>query len=240
MAKMLILSLLRTGFSGEIIAFRNSETPWFGIPRPRIKEIFIETSEIQDLADYATRFKARARSHVDSDRYANIMFIDCDCLALRNLDHLFEGGNTVIHYSSEPGHAIGNPQFNAYLSESEMQLQRDGANSGIWMIKAAEFADIMSRWQQIDGQTPERARTCWDQPAWNRLLLELGDKARPIADGEIRYPMAFHTNYEDYSQGTLLHFCAGVSAEMKMRFQFGVFCQRFLGNHAPALLNILD
>lgn len=96
MTKRLISSLLRTHFSGEVIAFRNGSRPLFDVPRLGVTEVFVDTSDVDDLADFATRFKAQARTSIDRDRYNKLIFVDCNCLAFRNVDHRFDGSDTMI------------------------------------------------------------------------------------------------------------------------------------------------
>lgn len=77
------------------------------------------------LAQYAMRWKSRARDFIDASRYEWIMFLDADCLALRNLDHLLpkrdgvwrlDGEPPDIIYQTERGRTVWQGVFDAYLA----------------------------------------------------------------------------------------------------------------------------
>lgn len=240
MAKLLVSSLIRTAFSGDVLVFHNSPRPLFEAPRDRVREEYVDTEDVLDFGEHGTRFKAKASQLIDASQYDRIMFIDCDCLVLHNVDALFSSSDGVINYAREPGHAIGNDQFNSYLTDEELKLERDGVNSGVWMVKARQFDDLMSRWTQIDEGPAQRPRHCYDQPAWNRIVLDAGKKARPFPLGVVQYPIAFDPNYEHYRDADILHFCAGIPASVKLEFQFGVYCARFLSDKASHLIDMLE
>ena len=66
LAKMLVSSLLRTGFYGDILVFRNSEAPLFLVERKGLEECTIETPEIHGKAgaELAWCWKYKVREYV--------------------------------------------------------------------------------------------------------------------------------------------------------------------------------
>lgn len=66
LAKMLSSSLLRTYFTGDILVFRNSESPLFLVERKGLEEVYIDTPEIHGLegAEYSWCWKYKVREHV--------------------------------------------------------------------------------------------------------------------------------------------------------------------------------
>lgn len=124
MVKMLAGSVARTYFTGDMVMVRNSTQPVFLVQRAGIEEYFIETPRLehQELADYAMAFKAGARHHLPAaENYEWVVFLDADCLCLRNIDHLLRGREGAdILFQPEPGRSRGASVFNGYLTEEEM------------------------------------------------------------------------------------------------------------------------
>ncbi len=90
MAKMLASSLLRTYFNGDLVFFRNNDKPIFQVERAGLTEVQIETKDFWwvEEQENAWRYKFRVRHLIDANQYDKVIFLDADCLALRNLDHL--------------------------------------------------------------------------------------------------------------------------------------------------------
>ena len=91
MAKLLCSSLLRQFWSGEIVVFRNFAEPLFPVERKGLEEVFVElpdfgTGKAAGDACLAAALAYRFRA---ADRW--MAYLDVDCLALRNSDHLFAG-----------------------------------------------------------------------------------------------------------------------------------------------------
>ena len=93
LAKLLVSSLLRTRFTGDIFVFHNSPAPLFLVARDGVREIHLDVTEKTDdprvFAGCAQSRKHAVAEHIDGTRYDRIMFIDCDAVVLRNIDHLF-------------------------------------------------------------------------------------------------------------------------------------------------------
>jgi len=113
MARMLVTGLLRSYFSGRIVIFRNQPEPVFKVERRNVEEIYVE-GEDQDRNERMS-FKFRARHWLQVDDVQAVGFIDADCAALRNVDHLFPDEAWDILYQTEPGRKITQPVFNGYL-----------------------------------------------------------------------------------------------------------------------------
>ena len=109
MAKFLVLSLLRTRFSGDIVVFKNTREPLFMIPRAGVREVFIETEPPpgEDFWDYAQSWKFRVRHRLDVAGYEKVLFLDADCLALRSVDPLLSGDWDLAVYPEPGSHEIG-------------------------------------------------------------------------------------------------------------------------------------
>ena len=78
MAKMLVSSLLRTYFCGDIVVFRNSPDPLFRVERKGLEEIQIGAPQLdgQEGAEEAWCWKYRVRNFIEAERYDKILFLD--------------------------------------------------------------------------------------------------------------------------------------------------------------------
>ncbi len=178
LGKMLASSLVRTFFTGEVVVFRNSPAPLFLVERKGLEEVFLETPEMygQARAEFAWCWKYRVAPLIENpEQYDKILFLDCDSLALRNIDHLLEG-DWDIRYQPERGKPGNGKSFNAFLTDEEMSLagKRDGANSGTLAVRGSIFHEVMEEWQRIDEEEPARDSGFRDQASWNALLLRGG------------------------------------------------------------------
>ena len=234
MAKLLAVSRLKTFFSGEIVVFRNSEAPLFMVERSGLREV-----QIEDRWENPCEAKFEIAGLIDAERCDKILYVDADCLALGNIDHLFDFEEDV-RYTEEPGMPLTKEQFNAYLTKEEMALPRQGSNSGIWIVRAGRFAEAMAEWKRIHATKPRRARHFADQPAWNKLLLGGKFTATPFQRKDVVFPACFDFVWHDWRRAPLCHFCGSMDAAMKLEFMFGAYAMRFYGDAVPFMIDLLE
>src|SRR5690606_17432230 len=230
LAKLLMSSLLKTHFSGELVVFRNTEAPLFHVERKNLTEVRIEVPEIVDPDERARAswcWKYKVRPLIDASRYDKILFIDADCLALRNIDHLLEG-DWDITCQPERGIPLNSAKFSCFLTDDDLARhgQRDGINSGTLAVRAEHYHDGMAAWEAIDTGTLTGPLRCRDQAAWNKLLIDTDLRVSQFADGEIQSPLFQHTNYLKYKNAALLHTLGGDLIE-KIQFTFGLYASTF-------------
>jgi len=249
LAKMLASSLVRTGFLGDVLVFRNSSAPLFLVERKGVEEVFIETKEIHGAegAEHSWCWKYKVRHHVTEwmeinggvDRWNKVMFIDADCLALRNIDHLLEG-DWDIAFQTEKGRAISEPQYSMFMTDEECQVHsRDGVNSGTLAVSAEHYLEVMGRWEQIDQGPAVRRPFCRDQGSWNRLLVETEMRTRLFDDREIQFPVSFDPQFKDYKEAAIVH-NLGVDTVDKIRFTFGLYMGTFFCDPSALFFNFLE
>jgi hypothetical protein len=93
---MQVSSLLRTYFNGDIVVFRQSEAPLFLVGHEGLVEVRVDapqrTGEAGAEAPWC--WKNRVAEMLDTTGYEKVMFLDADCPAQRNMDHLLEGAGT--------------------------------------------------------------------------------------------------------------------------------------------------
>lgn len=242
LAKVLIGSVLRTGFSGDILVFGNWNLPLYQIPRKAVTEINIDTGDLRgsDLFLLANKLKYGARDFIEApERYRTILYVDNDCLALKNLEDLC-GWREDICWVAEPGTKLSGWQFRGYLTEDEMTAsQRPGANAGTFGIRGEKFVEVTGEVLTIWSQPPVLEGEIWgDQPAWNKLLVGGGFSLLCYPDEAVNFPLLHHPNWHEYRKATLLHFC-GHSQRAKTELQFAIFVSQFFGEAAEALLTAL-
>ncbi len=147
-------------------------------------------------------WKPRGRAHIPQpEQYEWIVFLDSDCLMLRNIDHLLEERPGVdILFQPEPGRYLTEGPFCAYLTAEERetfsaQQQRHnevlsvkprrrnrffspagggryGINSGTWAVRGHCYREVMEAWDRIQQSPPAMPGIWTEQGAWNRLILD--------------------------------------------------------------------
>lgn len=252
MAKLLASSLCRTQFSGDVFIFHNSDAPIFFMDRKGVEEFKIDVSvpnQLSMVAEEAWTWKYRVRNYIDAERYDKILFLDADCLVLRNIDHLLEG-EWDIAFQRERGLKINSSQFNCFLTDEEREkLPFDGVNSGTLAVRGSIFQKVMQEWERIDTSEPVTARCCSDQASWNRLLLDAQARRSshgqdawhcvPFESREIQFPMHLDKDFRSYRNAAILH-CLGATNVEKMQFMFGTYMGAFFHDFGGTMLNITD
>ncbi len=242
MAKFLVLSLLRTRFSGDIVVFKNTKAPLFMVPRAGVREVFIKTKapKKQKFWDYAQAWKFRVRHELDVAAYDKVLFLDADCLALQNIDSLLAGRWDLGIYP-EPGTRVGRRWYNAFLSDKEVRtLECEGVNGGTLAIRAPIYHDVMAEWERIYSGRVERERFALDQAALNRLILDTSLRLRRYQSQDICTPLAFDRHPARYFGSRLVHLAGTTAFMVKLRFMFGLYLNTFFFDPQAALLHILD
>ena len=242
MAKFLALSLLRTRFDGDIVIFRNTPAPLFMVPRAGVREIFIETGHPgeEEFWDYAQSWKFRVREHLDVRGYDKVLFLDADCLALRNINAMLEGEWDLAYYP-EPGSHAGAKWFNCFIPEKEAaRLDCEGVNGGILGVRAEHYHGVMESWERIhDGRAP-RKKYFADQAALTRLVIDTELRKRPLALADVATPFGYDPRPGVYFESRLVHLAGCTDFGQKLRFMFGLYMNTFFLDRQATLLHILD
>lgn len=246
MAKMLVSSLLRTRFSGDIVVFHNSPTPLFMVARAGVREVRLRVPDNAgpdgNFVAYAQSCKHGVAAHIDTAAYQRVMFIDCDALALRNIDHLFSG-RWDLAVMVENGSKIQEYGYGGYLTKRERKtLVRDGMNSGTWVVSAERCGELLRRWSKVDARAPLDRLCLREQSAFNRVALNWDGVIREIPRGEIALPLVTGhlTSYPQYKDAAIVHAASGHPPDYKLRLLFSIFAGRFLFDSQLAFFNITE
>jgi hypothetical protein len=259
LAKMLVSSLLRTFFAGDIWVFRNSETPLFAVERKGLEEFYVNTPQMsgQAGAEDAWCWKYKVAPGMDVAGYDKVLFLDADFLALRNVNHLLSG-DWDIRFLLERGHAGNETTYAAFYTDEEYRVaaNRTGINSGAIAIRARHFHAVMKAWRAVDESERIRDFGFWDQASWNTLLLRC-EKAEvltlnendegenqplvlePFPEGEIQFPMYLDLDFRDYRTAALTHNC-GMDTSGKIEFTFGLYMRTFFSDPSGLLFSMLE
>ena len=269
LTKMLMSSLLRTYFTGDIVVFRNSEVPLFLVERKGLEEIYLDTPQVSGKAgaEDAWCWKYKVAPWLDVRGYDKVLYLDADMLALRNIDHLLEG-DWDLRYQPERGHRGDESTYNSYYTAEELAAaaQRTGINSGTLAVRAELFHAVMAKWQEIDeGRRMRTESGFWDQASWNALLhrcaVEKGDgaagpdgweegaqgqagpaplwRAEAFPVGEVQFPMYLDLDYRKYSLAALTHNC-GANTLGKIEFTFGLYMRTFFCDPTGLFFSMLE
>jgi len=242
LAKLLISSLLRTRFSGEILAIHTAPNPLFLVARAGVREVRISLPRNaprgSEFITFAQSQKHEIGHHIDVSRYDRIMFIDCDSVALRSVDHLFNGewDLAVVH---DTGSRIQGMYWGGYLTDEERAtLTCAGVNSGTFVLRADRFHELLETWREIE-RVPV-AGCLREQSAFNRLVLDWKGPTHVIDSSEVALPFVTNAHYRDCITAALVHAAGGGTPEDRARFLYGLFAATYLCDSQMFLFNIME
>lgn len=225
LARLLVTSLLRTGWHGEIVVFKNLPPPVLPRKHPHVHELLLDVN-LQAPWQELVAWKYRVRDRLKLSGFGKVLFLDCDCLVLRNIDDILFG-TWDIYTAAEPGRLVEAP-FNGYLTDREMERLKDrpGLNSGNFGVRASRFVEVMAAWERIDASPPNRPSHNRNQHSWNRLLLDTRLRHRNFATGQIQFPFLHRAVYSDYRKAAIVH-AADRSPREKLFLLYGLWAETF-------------
>jgi glycosyltransferase involved in cell wall biosynthesis len=140
--------------------------------------------------------------------YEQVMYLDSDILAVRDLTPLFSDRDH-FRYACE-FQSMDSAGFNGCLSVLERQEARlrRGINSGTFVVPASYLGECLRTWQSVLDALPHALG--YDQPALNATILRGLIRAQPLPYFTVAYPLLgnFATHYRAHAR--LLHFCGNV------------------------------
>ena len=256
MSKLLCSSLLRGFWSGEILVIRNFAQPLFPVERKGLSEIYIETPDFGTGEEAGKRcLKAALEARflagqwiTNPEQYDWICYLDADCLALRDVEHLFAGDADLLVQPERGRNVFSDMVFNGYLEGGaggvsargrNSWLGRDGINAGTFAVRGNKFEEVMQEWKRIHDSQPVRHKEFRDQTAFNKLLLETELRVKPFERGEIMFPFHLDKGFLDYRDAALLHFVGGKQKD-KIDLSFALHMMRTYGEEGGLFLDLLE
>ena len=246
LARMLVSSLLRTRFPGDIVVFHNSPRPLFLVAREGVREVRLANPDgslsDHDFMTFAHSHKYTAAAQIDPTGYEKVIFIDCDAVVLRGLAGLLRGP-WEIAVLSEPGSRIQDGAYGGYLSPAEHKtMKRRGINSGTWAVSAARFHEFLRRWGKIAKRSPNGVAVFREQAAFNRVILDWAGPIREWSRDEVALPFCnrWSAGYRAYTGAAIVHAAGANNLDLKLRFLFSLYAGTYLFDSQLTLLNIME
>jgi len=242
MAKMLVLSLLRTGFQGDIVVLKNSSEPLFLMARLGVTEIQIDAGDPgeENYWNHAQAWKFRAHERLDVTGYDKVLYLDADCLALQDPTPLLRGAWDVGFYR-EPGTTVGMANYNAFFTPAECRKRKEaGVNAGLLAVRASCFHRVMRQWQRIYKGPAARSKYFADQAALNRLIADTKLRTREFTRAQVASPFSHDPLPQHYFAATLVHLAGSCDLEEKLRFLFGLYMNTFFFDPQGFLLHVFE
>lgn len=242
MAKMLVLSLLRTRFPGDILVFKNSKEPLFAVPRAGVREIYIEPGgpKGNEFWDFAQAWKFLVREHIETAGYDKVLFLDCDCLVLRNLAPMLRGDWEIAAYA-EPGSKAGSRWFGCFINEDDVgRGSQQGVNGGVLAVRADRFHEVAAEWERINFGPSPRPKFFADQAALTRLIIDTPLRKHIYSRLEIGTPYSYSMHPDEYFKSYLVHLAGAGEVRDKLRFMLGLYVNTFFFDQHVTLLHLLD
>ncbi len=255
LAKLLVSSLLRTFFSGDIVVFRNSDSPLFLVGREGLKEFLIRTPFTEDLAkghvnsqninEALWQFHNYASSIIPANKYGKICYLEPGTLVLRNIDHLLISDGAIL-YQLEKGIFNREPEFCGYFTDKEMAEQsRYGINSGLFAINGIIFHEVVLECHQIalmpQRNSPREADCAYleNHSVWNRYIIDTRRKALRFESDEVQFPLHIQRDFKEYREAAILNFCRA-SAKDKIDLMYALYMMTFFHDSAGVFFNSLE
>jgi hypothetical protein len=242
MAKMLVLSLLRTGFDGDIVVLKNSPDPLFLVARKGVREVLIDVGDsgALDYWDHVQAWKFRVHGLLDVRGYDKVMFLDADHMALGDVTPLLEG-NWDLGFYREPGTTIEHPNYHCFFSKSETRGCKDqGANAGMFAVRASRYHAVMKEWERIFEGPAKREKYFTDQAALNRLIKDTSRRTRQFTREEVAYPFSHDPLPQKYFSAKLVHLAGSTELDEKLRFMFGLYLNTYFFDPGALLMQMME
>jgi hypothetical protein len=226
MARLLVASLIRTGWHGRVIIFHNSPQPVLPERHQDVEERRVAAAP-DSVWHRTMSWKYRLRDQIDVTGFGKVLFLDCDIIALRDVNHLMMG-SWDIYTAPEPGRITEFP-FNGYLTDTEMETLQThpGINAGTIGIRASVFQEVMAEWERLDSVEPLRPSKARDQHSWNRFVLDTRFRCRHFGPREVQFPFLHRAVWPDYSRAALAHAAADRTPEEKFALLYGLWAAAF-------------
>jgi hypothetical protein len=246
LAKMLVSSLLRTRFSGDIVVFHATPYPLFMVARAGVQEVEVKLPRKLPrgggFVALAQSFKHEVAARIDTTPYDKVMFIDSDSVVLRNIDHLLEGAWDLAVYGEEKTSILD--YVHAFLRDGERErLVGQGYNSGTFAVRASLFRELLRSWQTVENGPPQARVGLREQQAFNRVVLDWTGEIKEWSPRDIALPFCIreHAPHAVYCRAAIVHAASGDhSVDDKLRFLFGLFSSVFLFDTQLSLFNLME
>lgn len=212
--KILASSLLRTCFSGKIIAFIPKGTEIFRVGRTDFLSIYSQKEQIS-FRDY---LDAEVDAHIEEGDW--IIFCDATAIALRNIDHLIPERSKVGNFDCGL----------IYLRA------KDGAPSAsVWAIQNKYLIEFIDLYNEFHLENPGLGREDLFRKAINNITI----KKKDFEKAQVIEHLPEIINWRNMQDGSISLF-VGWDYESAWTLTQSVYYGKFLGDKSGMILGILD
>lgn len=241
MVRLLVSSITSSGFDGDVLVITNSKERLFKAKRIRIREVSLPPSitEQQSFATTVKSLRYRASKYFNPLSYDKIMYVDCDCLFIRNPATLL-AYHFDLMYSQDSWKRLSSPWHLLPLAiRASDTFVGSGPNDGFWWVRAGIYNKLMAHVERAMLQTVRELPSNTDlfSVAWTQVLIETSYQIAPIPLNSIRSPEMEKLTLGQLDKATLLHFTGSQRPlQQKLSHMIGVFTATHNPQIAKALL----
>ncbi len=252
LAKLLVLSLVRTMSNVDVCIFHNSPAPLFLLPLANVTEIPLPgpQPEGRNTAEYyreCASWRYLARNYLDVGGYEWVLYLDADCLALRPIDHWFTEFSLVgkdVIVVPEYGKPGTLPQFCSLdpLMPTPSEAPPFGLNAGTFAVRSSVFSRFLSDWEEearvLENSSFNSDRKWADQISFNSVLSK-GYSKHFLQQGQVAFPFRKDVAWVDVRESMLIH-AAGGNLDEKCKCLFGIYMESFYYDSTGIFLEMLN
>jgi len=199
-------------FFGDIVVLKNTEE---NLLKPTyadyVHEFCVSGEESFGFGNHelarakGKHFKFILHHFIDCSKYDNILYLDIDIIAIRNINRMFCSEGNKLMYAVEEA-SMSSDSFNHFLDEESMQKAAllKGVNSGTFCIPGAKYELFSETWKQHLSLPVINPGYEWDQPALNVLVLRNEFPCEAYHHQTVYFPLLYSHNYGD--ETVLYHF----------------------------------
>lgn len=251
--KLLCSSILRSMWSGKILAFHNFSLPIFPLERKGLDEIYIKP-----LAPGSRRsgapgclqagfegFLQASQSIQDPWEYGWIVFLDANCLLMRDIEHLLTDDVDILVQTERGRLRESNTEFNGCspvcpaLPAENIRLHPEGINVGVFAIRGTLFHEVIGRWHRVYLNADFAHDDYRDQCSFNGFIMQSGLRVKSFERGEIMFPLHLDTGFLDYKHAAILRFFGGSELE-RLEMAFAMYMMRTYCEPRGSFLELLE
>ena len=199
-------------FFGDIVVLKNVAEPLVDTTySDHVREFHVPLEENYGFTEPQLKrakgkhFKFILHEFVDCTQYDNILYLDIDIIAIRNINSMFCSEGRDLMYAVEDS-PMSSDSFNHFFDGDELRQAelKKGANSGTFCIFGKGYRRFVDQWKSNFDLPLINPGYEWDQPALNALILKEQLPSQPYHLKTVYFPMIYSYNYG--SETVLYHF----------------------------------
>jgi len=220
LGKVLVSSLLRSLFNGEIVIWRNFPEPLYIVERKGLHELdFLPNCSLRDeddLTEIAKKYRLEMAISLirHTSRYSWIILADEDVIALRNWDHLFANIEEDILVSRRADREL---------------------DPGFFAVRAEVYGRFLEKWQSFE----EDSAPGTPKNFLGEVIEAAGLTMKEFERGEVVRPMQDDTTFLEVMDSAVVHLEGG-KPEEKTKMAFALHMMRTFGDKDGLFLDLME